>query len=377
MRTNYYILRNCLLATILAIAASACGSNHPSNEQPGNGEPDTPVSSVATFARGADISWVSEMEHDGLKFYNRDGVETDCFRLMKELGMNAIRLRVWVDPRDGWNGKQDVTAKALRAKEQGLDVMIDFHYSDSWTDPGQQFKPKAWEGKSADELKAAIAAHTTEVLQALKDKGISPRWVQVGNEIRPGMLWDEDATRSGASYDIRECDVKGLDSADTRVKYPKNVQNLAAFVNAGYDAVKSVFPESTVIVHIDNAWDDQTWWFKQFKEAGGKMDMIGLSHYPQTHATKSWQEMNSLALEHISRLADTFGVKVMIAEVGVKQGEPVSAQVLAEFIGKARDIEACAGVCYWEPECHGWNGYDMGAFDKDGKPTAVLDAFAF
>ena len=83
MRTNYYILRNCLLATILAIAASACGSNHPGNEQPENGEPATPLPSVTTFARGADISWVSEMEHDGLKFYNRDGVETDCFRLMK------------------------------------------------------------------------------------------------------------------------------------------------------------------------------------------------------------------------------------------------------------------------------------------------------
>lgn len=126
-------------------------------------------------------------------------------------------------------------------------------------DPGQQFKPKAWIGKSVAELKTAIAAHTIDILQALKAEDISPRWVQVGNEIRPGMLWDENVALSGAFYDIRECDVKGLNSTNERVKYPQNTQNLAEFVNTGYDAVKKIFPQSIVIVHIDNAWDDLTW----------------------------------------------------------------------------------------------------------------------
>jgi len=197
----------------------------------------------------------------------------------------------------------------------------------------------------------------------------------VGNEIRPGILWDENVALSGAFYDIRECDVKGLNSTNERVKYPQNTQNLAEFVNTGYDAVKKIFPQSIVIVHIDNAWDDLTWWFKQFKEAGGKLDMIGLSHYPQTHSTKLWQEMNLLALKHISQLAKTFQVKVMITEIGVKQNDSASAQVLADFINKARDMESCAGVWYWEPECYEWNGYDMGAFDKNGKPTAIMNAF--
>ena len=109
-----------------------------------------------------------------MKFYNHEGIETDCFQLMKELGINAIRLRVWVNPKDRWNSKQDVVNKARRAKEQGLDVMVDFHYSDSWADPGQQFKPKAWIGKSVAELKTAIAAHTIDILQALKAEDISP-----------------------------------------------------------------------------------------------------------------------------------------------------------------------------------------------------------
>ena len=83
--------------------------------------------------------------------------------------------------------------------------------------------------------------------------------------------------------------------------------------------------------------------------------------------------MNLLALKHISQLAKTFQVKVMITEIGVKQNDSASAQVLADFINKARDMESCAGVWYWEPECYEWNGYDMGAFDKNGKPTAIMN----
>lgn len=369
MKEIYHNLKNYMLTALLVLSSSACGSH--GNERSGTDNSDTPAPSKTSFTQGADISWVSEMEKKGLKFYNHEGIETDCFQLMKELGINAIRLRVWVNPKDRWNGKQDVVNKARRAKEQGLDVMVDFHYSDSWADPGQQFKPKAWIGKSVAELKTAIAAHTIDILQALKAEDISPRWVQVGNEIRPGMLWDENVALSGAFYDIRECDVKGLNSTNERVKYPQNTQNLAEFVNTGYDAVKKIFPQSIVIVHIDNAWDDLTWWFKQFKEAGGKLDMIGLSHYPQTHSTKLWQEMNLLALKHISQLAKTFQVKVMITEIGVKQNDSASAQVLADFINKARDMESCAGVWYWEPECYEWNGYDMGAFDKTENPQPL------
>lgn len=247
MKEIYHNLKNYMLTALLVLSSSACGSH--GNEQSGTDNSDTPAPSKTSFTQGADISWVSEMEKKGLKFYNHEGIETDCFQLMKELGINAIRLRVWVNPKDRWNSKQDVVNKARRAKEQGLDVMVDFHYSDSWADPGQQFKPKAWIGKSVAELKTAIAAHTIDILQALKAEDISPRWVQVGNEIRPGMLWDENVALSGAFYDIRECDVKGLNSTNERVKYPQNTQNLAEFVNTGYDAVKKSSPKYRYCSH--------------------------------------------------------------------------------------------------------------------------------
>ena len=131
------------------------------------------------------------MEASGRKFYNSAGTEKECMQLMKDLGMNAIRLRVWVNPVGGWNNTADVVAKALRAKALGMKIMIDFHYSDSWADPGQQTKPAAWVGQDFATLKQSVATHTTSVLNTLKTNGIIPAWVQVGNETNDGMLWPD------------------------------------------------------------------------------------------------------------------------------------------------------------------------------------------
>ena len=128
----------------IAFAVFACSSNNETDPNAG-GLPDKEEPLVTDFAKGADISWVTEMEHKGMKFYNTSGVETDCFQLMKDLGLNAVRLRVWVDPKehDNWCNTADLVTKAKRAAELGMDVMVDFHYSDWWADPGQQHKPAA------------------------------------------------------------------------------------------------------------------------------------------------------------------------------------------------------------------------------------------
>ena len=251
-----------IMLPAIALALAACG-NSKSNEAPENGQqpenPETP--STVTFAKGADISWVTEMEAAGEKFYNRDGVETDCFQLMKELGMNAIRLRVWVNPENGWSGKADVVAKAKRAQAQGMDLMIDFHYSDSWADPGQQFKPAAWKGLPLNDLKAAIANHTTDVLQALKAEGITPKWVQVGNEIRPGMLWDEDASLDrtvALPTDQRQQDVAGDERACPR-PHPATCRPLRQRRNGGRsrrEAHPSRFVASAIRVHDRSKGDN-------------------------------------------------------------------------------------------------------------------------
>ena len=183
------------LAVLAAFTAlSACGEKNPVTDptvNPGdNTEPETPSAVVTpSFAKGADISWVTEMENKGYGFYSSAGVPTECTALMKDLGCNAIRLRVWVDPYKGWSGKADVLALAAQAKEAALALMIDFHYSDFFADPGRQETPKAWEGLSLDALKQKVAEHTKDVLSALKAQGVTPKWVQVGNETTHGFLW--------------------------------------------------------------------------------------------------------------------------------------------------------------------------------------------
>ena len=157
-------------------------------------------------------------------------------------------------------------------------------------------------------------------------------------------------------------------------------------LNAGYEAVKAVFPQCPVLAHVDNAYADNAWWFEQIGNAGGKFDAIALSHYPQTQP--DWKKCNADAVKQIKSLAAKFNKDVIISEVGVKTpaNETLAAQVLSEFMTEAKKITRCKGVFYWEPEVDGkwkpavygtlgWNAYDMGAFTTSGKATGVMDAF--
>src|SRR4051812_42293723 len=136
------------------------------------------------FVRGADIGWLPQMEATGYKFYNDNGVEEDCFKILKDHGINTIRLRTWVNPNNdkasGHCSKDETVAMAVRAKKWGMKVMIDFHYSDSWADPGKQKKPKVWEGHDFTTLQKDLYDYTFDVMTALKTAGVTPEWVQVG-----------------------------------------------------------------------------------------------------------------------------------------------------------------------------------------------------
>lgn len=305
------------------------------------------------FAKGADVSWITQMEAGGSKFYNSDGTQMECMALLKSLGMNSIRLRVWVNPADGWCNSQDVLAKALRAQNLGMHIMIDFHYSDSWADPGKQTKPAAWANLSLADLKTAVATHTTNVLNLLKTNNISVDWVQVGNETGDGMLWEDGRASS-------------------------NMANYAALTTAGYDAVKAVYPAAKVIVHVQNGNDNALfrWLFDGLLANGGKWDVIGMSLYP---STVNWSTMNANCLTNMNDMVSRYGKEVMICEVGMSWDSPTICQsFLSDLIAKTKSVTAGKGigVFYWEPECNNnWNGYSLGAFDNSGKPTVALDAF--
>ena len=323
---------------------------------------------VPTFATGADISWVTEMEHDGKTFKTRAGEKADILDVLKDTGVDAIRLRVWVDPEGGWSGKDDVVALGKRVSAAGLPLMVDFHYSDFFADPGNQTVPAAWKADTGDIAKMAehVKEHTTEVLKALKKAGVAVEWIQIGNETRSGMLWPTGQ-------------LKNFNNTEWEA--------FAQLYRTGYAAAKDVYPAAKVMPHLNQGYKDNAWWFDKLKEKGGKFDMIALSHYPESdNSSMSWSDLNAEAVKQINALGSKFGVPVMVSEIGVKQDTPaVGKEVIADFLTRV-NRSRCAGVFYWEPEVYGWwkpaiyskkgwNAYGMGAFTSDGRPSAILEPF--
>ncbi|HSQ43298.1 MAG TPA: glycosyl hydrolase 53 family protein, partial [Fibrobacteraceae bacterium] len=134
---------------------------------------------AAEFARGADVGWLSEMEDDGYAFYDDSGNSADVLQILKDHSINSIRYRVWVNPTDGYCNKEDVIQQAVRADSMGFWIMIDFHYSDTWADPGKQYVPAAWTDTSIGALTKNVYNYTREVLNALDSANVTPEWVQV------------------------------------------------------------------------------------------------------------------------------------------------------------------------------------------------------
>lgn len=342
-----------VIALFLLAVVSGCGSEKSSSSVSSDSPSFTAspfLAEATSFANGADVSWVTQMEASGWKFYNKSGTQQDLFAILKGLGFNAIRLRVWVNPSGGWCNQTDVVNKAVRAKNAGMQVMIDFHYSDTWADPGQQTKPAAWSSHGISQLYTDVWNHTISVMNALKSAGVTPTWVQVGNEVSNGMLWDDG-------------------------KASLHMDQFAGLITSGYNGVKQVFPNTIVIVHVANGQDDTTarWLFDGLKTYGAKYDCIGLSLYP---SASNWSSYNNQCLSTMNDMKSRYGKSVIISEVGFDVSDPNTAcYFLTDIISKAKSCGAL-GVFYWEPEAYNnWQGYTKGAFDNTGKPTHALDAF--
>ena len=146
-------------------------------------------SAAKDFVKGADVGFLTGQERRGVKFHDRNGQERECLELLKnDYQMSAIRMRVWVNPRGGDCDKNTLLDMARRVKALDMDLMVDFHYADSWADPGKQPIPAAWQGHSYKQMLQDVREHTIDVLSLLKQNDIEPRWVQVGNETANGLL---------------------------------------------------------------------------------------------------------------------------------------------------------------------------------------------
>lgn len=339
------------ILSLLFIAACSNKSNTPPPTNPQQ-TPYTPPVVSSSFSKGADISWVTQMESAGYKFYDKNGNQMDLFTLMKSLGFNSIRLRAWVNPTGGWCNTADVLAKALRAKAAGMKVLLDFHYSDTWADPGHQTVPAAWASLDFADLVTTMHTYTIATLDTLVAHGVTPTWVQVGNETDDGMLWPDGLATS-------------------------NMTQYATMVESGYQAVKSVNSSIKVIVHISDGYDNAhyEWLLDGIKAGGAQWDIIGMSLYP---STSNWSAYDTECLANINTLVTRYGTPCMVVEVGMEASDPSdSRSFLSDIITKVNSVASGngLGVFYWEPEAYNWQSYGLGAFDTTGKPTEALDAF--
>ncbi len=319
---------------------------------------------TADFVKGADVGFLTGQERHGVKFHDRNGRERECLELLKnDYQMSAIRMRVWVNPRGGSCDKNELLAMARRVKTLGMQLMVDFHYSDSWADPAKQPIPKAWEGHTYKQMKRDLAQHTIEVLTLLKENDIEPRWVQVGNETANGLLWPMGHIE-------------------------KNPKQYAGFIRAGYDAVKKVFPKAIVIVHLDRGHKQSLydWNLDIVRKYGGRWDMIGMSLYPywamEGHPELKADDIITDCMSNIRHVSEKYKCDVMIVETGFEVDEQHPEKMeegrrqLTRVIKEARSMTngRCRGVFYWEPQCLP-GGYKLGAFDHNAAPTAIMEAF--
>ena len=245
------------------------------------------------FIMGMDASCVPALEAGGVKYYDHDGNEKDVYQILSENGINYIRVRVWNDPFDaegnGYGGGncdiENAIAIGKRATEQGMKLLVNFHYSDFWADPGKQMAPKAWKGMKIEEKCDALYRYTKDSLQKLVDAGVDVGMVQIGNETN-GAMCGESSSALGGWKKIME------------------------LMNAGSKAVREVCPDALVAVHFANPEKTDSYYSygKNLEYYQVDYDVFASSYYPFWHGT----------LDNLSRvltdIAESYGKKVMVAE---------------------------------------------------------------
>ena len=289
---------------------------------------------MADYIKGVDLSAVAEAEELGAKYYD-NGVQGDIFDILKNYGVNSVRLRLWNDPYTedgvpygaGTNDLEVYKKLAKRAMDHGMSILLDYHYSDFWADPGKQRVPKAWRGMDADQLEQAVYDYTRETLLEMKDAGVLPQLVQVGNELTNGLMWP---LGQKPEYD-----------------------NIAKFVSAGIRAVRSVGSDIPVMIHLDNGGNNPMYvdWFDHYMERGENFDIIGMSYYPH------WNGSLSLLLDNMNDISSRYDKDVLVAETS---------------IGYTTETFGCNGIVY-SKEHEKITGYPA---TQQGQEAFLRDLFA-
>lgn len=302
--------------------------------------------------KGMDVSMIMELESYGASYY-LNGKKEDLFCLLKTCGADMVRLRIWPDPYDeegnpyggGMNDLRTTIEIAKRVVENGMEIMLDFHYSDFWADPSKQVKPKAWKALSGKALETAVYLHTVDTLKALKNQKLIPAMVQIGNEITKGLLWPDG--------------------------YVDQTERMAALLQAGIKGVREECPNAKIVLHLDFGTDNQMYrqWFDKIGPYALDFDVIGMSYYPH------WNGSLQLLSDNMNDISSRYGKEVLVAETSIgyttdtlgckgivfsdeqekATGYPATAEgqeaFLRELYHTVRNVpnKKGIGVFYWEP----------------------------
>jgi arabinogalactan endo-1,4-beta-galactosidase len=332
----------------------------------------TPTAAAVTALsmRGADVSTAQRALDLGAKYYDANGTARDPLDVLKGAGVNYVRLRIWNNPRSGYNNKAKVLAYAKTVKAKGLQLLIDFHYSDTWADPGTQTKPAAWAGHGISQLQTDVYNYTYDVCSSLKAQGTTPDSVQIGNEINTGMLWN-----------------------DGRV-VNNNFTNLGRLLKSGYNATKACNSGTQVIIHTARVESGARWFYDGIRAQGVQWDVTGLSYYCFWHGS-----MSNLA-SVVADMRSRYNKPVILAETAypyttanhdgtaniISSSQPCSGYP-ATPAGQAANFTAvqntarnagAIGIFYWEPTWYavpgnGWDPADIANSGNGWENQAVFD----
>jgi arabinogalactan endo-1,4-beta-galactosidase len=289
---------------------------------------------------GADISFLPQLESRGIKF-SENGVEKDAMQILKEHKVNYIRLRIFNDPaadsgyspKKGFCDLEHTKQMAKRVKAAGMKFLLDFHYSDTWADPGKQFRPSAWKGYDFIKTQESIRTYTKEVLLSLKEQGTLPDMVQVGNEINHGMIWPDGNAR--------------------------NMDTLTAFIKAGIEGINDVDPSINIMLHIacGGQNSESRYFLDNMIAHGVDFDLIGESYYPKWHGTLEDLKNN------LTDLSARYKQDLIVVEYSEHKRE-VNDIVFNLPDGKGK------GTCIWEP-LNTWEFF----INKDGKTNDLINIY--
>jgi arabinogalactan endo-1,4-beta-galactosidase len=317
------------------------------------------------------LSFTPEISQSGF-VYSDKGVASPILAIMKSNGINTVRIRLWNHPADGHSGLTEVAQFAKAVKAAGMKWWLDYHYSDTWADPGKQTKPAAWASQSFKQLQDSVYTFTTYTLTYLKQQGVAPDYIQLGNEINSGMLWD---------------DGKVLWTGDTRWS------NLGNLLKQGVKACRKTTPEAKIILHYAG-FQGASDFFQSINGQQVDYDIIGLSYYPWWHGTS----LDSLGIA-VKNIHQFFRKPVLIAETAyawTTGGNDGTNNIFgnmtafvpnihplpdgqAQFLSAVKTLvttnsnETDSGICYWAPD---WVAF-KGQAATDGSPWENMALFDF